>query len=81
MCVVMFWNWKQIYTVFGISSLKGHTERAFLRSVKPCSFSDPGDSQPMVSQNTGQTLTALSFLMTSVISDSNDATLTFSVFD
>lgn len=51
MCVVVFWNWKQIYVVFGISSVKVILNK-LAHFSKPYSLSDPGDSRPVVSRHT-----------------------------
>lgn len=51
--VRIFWDWKQIYVVFGISSLKVTMNTAL--PSKPCSLCDPGDPRPIVSQHTRQT--------------------------
>lgn len=51
--VRIFCDWKQIYVVFGISSLKVTLNTAL--PSKPCSLCDPGDPRPIVSQHTRQT--------------------------
>lgn len=51
MCVVVFWNWKQIYVVFGISSVKVILNK-LAHFSKTYSLSDPGDSRPVVSRHT-----------------------------
>lgn len=79
-CEIVFWNWKEIYEVIENSSEKVMLNK-FMRLCECSLVFNPGDWKPVASLHTGTTETTYPSFMTSLVSESSDATLTFGLFD